>query len=141
MQSRITGPAPAEERMDHTLDQANLTLFAYKKCTTCQKAVKWLKEQGIAYEERDMYEHPPETKYFYHWIEEEQVPLKKFLNTSGQKYRELNMKERLPKMTVEEVVAMLSSHGKLVKRPILTDGEHVLVGFQEVMWKDALIGK
>ncbi len=123
------------------MDRSKLILYAYAKCSTCQKAVKWLKDHGLAFEERDIYEHPPETKYFYHWIEEENVPVKKFLNSSGQKYRDFKMKDRLPGMTVDEVVALLSSHGKLVKRPILSDGHKVLVGYQEAEWSKALLGE
>ncbi len=126
--------------MAYTLDRSKLTLYAYKKCSTCQKALKWLKEQGIAFEERDIYEYPPEMNYFYHWIEEEHVPVKKFLNISGQKYRDFKMKDRLPRMTEDEVVALMSSHGKLVKRPLLSDGKKVLVGFKEDEWRKALLG-
>ncbi len=121
------------------MDPRKLTFYAYKKCSTCQKAMKWLKENDLTFEERDIYEFPPESKFFYHWVEEQKVPVKKFLNSSGQKYRDFQMKERLPRMTVDEVIALLASHGKLVKRPILTDGEHVLVGFREAEWNEALL--
>lgn len=98
----------------------------------------WLKSKGIAFEEKNIIDFPPTTSLFNEWIFEQGIPLKKFLNTTGDKYRELNMKERLGYMTEDEVVAMLASHGKLVKRPLLTDGSTVLVGFKEEEWAEAL---
>ena len=121
--------------MDHT----KLKIYAYKNCSTCRKAVAWLKEHDIPFEEQDIYEYPPATASFFHWIDERNIPLKKFLNTSGEKYREFNIKERLPDLTEDEVVALLASHGKLVKRPLLTDGDEVLIGFKEAEWAEVLL--
>ena len=121
------------------MERSQLKLYAYKNCSTCQTAKKWLKDHEIAFEEHDIYEYPPTTKQFYHWIDEHALPVKKFFNTSGEKYRELNMKDRVKYMTEDEQVALLASHGKLVKRPILTDGNLVLIGFDEVQWSKLLL--
>ncbi len=121
------------------MERSELKLYAYKNCSTCQKAKKWLIAHGIAFIEQDILEYPPASKYFYHWLDEQNIPLKKFYNTSGEKYRELNMKERVNSMTEEEQVALLVSHGKLVKRPILTDGNQVLIGFKEEEWASVLL--
>lgn len=91
----------------------------------------WLKSRGIEFTEKDIINFPPTTSLFNDWVFEQGLPLKKFINTTGEKYRELNMKERIKYMTEDELVALLASHGKLVKRPILTDGHDVLVGFRE----------
>lgn len=116
----------------------SLTLYCYNRCSTCSKAKKWLRDNQIEFKEEPIYDNPPTTGLFYHWLENKAVPIKKFFNSSGQKYRELNMKDRIKTMTEDEMVALLASHGNLVKRPILTDGDHVLVGFKEADWQAAL---
>lgn len=121
------------------MDQSNLTLYAYDQCSTCSKAKKWLKENNIKFKEMPVYDEPPRMDLFYHWVEDLEIPLQKFYNSSGLKYKELNMKERVKTMTLDEQVALLASHGKLVKRPLLTDGDEVLIGFKEESWATALL--
>ena len=103
----------------------------YPKCTTCQKAKKWLDAQGISYEARHIAEENPGAEELAEWHRLSRLPLKKFFNTSGLRYKELNLKERLPAMSEEEQIALLATDGMLVKRPILVNGDTVLVGFKE----------
>ncbi len=98
----------------------------------------WLKSNGIDFEEKAILDFPPTSSMFNEWVFEQGIPVSKFYNSSGKKYRELNMKERLKYMTEDELVAMLASHGELVRRPILTDGKNVLVGFKEEEWESVL---
>lgn len=121
------------------MERSELTLYAYENCSTCRDAKRWLKAHGIAVVERDIYEFPPSTKYFYHWLDDQNIPLRKFFNSSGEKYRELNMKDRIKHLSEDEQVALLVSHGKLVKRPLLTDGDQVLIGFNEEEWTRVLL--
>ncbi|MFZ2256732.1 MAG: arsenate reductase family protein [Clostridiaceae bacterium] len=121
------------------MEHSELKLYAYKNCSTCRAAKNWLKANGIAVDERDILEYPPSTRHFYHWVEDQGIPVKRFYNTSGDKYRELNMKDRVNVMSLDEQVALLASHGKLVKRPILTDGNLVLIGFNEAEWAALLL--
>lgn len=121
------------------MDQTKLKLYAYNRCSTCRKAMAWLKSNGIPFAETDILENPPGTAQFYEWVFEQGIPVTRFYNSSGEKYRELNMKERIPNMTPDELVALLASHGKLVKRPLLTDGKSVLIGFNEAEWASQLL--
>lgn len=106
----------------------------YPKCTTCQKAKKWLDAQGVSYDVRHIAEENPTAEELAEWHRLSGLPLKKFFNTSGLKYKELNLKERLPHMSEEEQLALLATDGMLVKRPILVNGDTVLVGFKEENW-------
>lgn len=108
----------------------------YPKCTTCQKAKKWLDAQGISYEARHIAEENPRAEELAEWHRLSGLPLKKFFNTSGLRYKELNLKERLPAMSEEEQIALLATDGMLVKRPILVNGDTVLVGFKEESWRE-----
>lgn len=128
-------------RMVEQLNQTNLKLYSYNKWTTCRKAKAWLKSNDISFEEKDIMSGPPTSSLFNEWVFEQGIPVKTFYNSAGAKYRELNMKERIKFMTDDELVALLASHGSLVKRPILTDGTDVLVGFKEEEWQSALIGE
>ena len=110
----------------------------YPKCTTCQKAKKWLEEQGLEFEVRHIVEDNPSAEELAKWIADSGLPMKKFFNTSGLKYKELQLKDRLPEMTDEEKIALLATDGMLVKRPLLIDGERVLVGFKESEWEALL---
>lgn len=104
----------------------------YPKCGTCRKAKKWLDGKGINYTERLIKEEPPTEKELRAWYAQSGLPLRKFFNTSGQLYRTLNLKEKLPSMTEDEMFALLASDGMLVKRPILiTDDGKVRIGFRE----------
>lgn len=110
----------------------------YPKCSTCQKAKKWLEANEISYTDRNIKEeHPTETE-LKEWIKISGLPIKRFFNTSGMLYRDLGLKEKLPQMTEEEQIQLLASDGMLVKRPLLVNGETVLVGFKEEQWKAGL---
>ena len=107
----------------------------YPPCSTCQKAKKWLDEKGIAYTERHIKEEKPTYEELKHWKEISGLPLKKFFNTSGMKYRELNLKERLAELSEEDQLQLLASDGMLVKRPLLIHGDAVLTGFKPAEWE------
>ena len=106
----------------------------YPKCTTCQKARKWLEAKGLPFEARHIKDAPPTAAELRDWLGRSGLPLKKFFNTSGLKYKELGLKERLPGMDGEEQLTLLASDGMLVKRPILVGDDFVLVGFREAEW-------
>jgi len=110
--------------------------LCYPKCGTCKKALKWLDDNGIKYEYRHIVEENPTKDELKNWYEKSGLPLKKFFNTSGLKYKELNLKDRIPQMTEEEIFDLLSTDGMLVKRPILISGDKVLVGFKEEEWSE-----
>jgi arsenate reductase len=116
-----------------------LTFYWYPKCGTCRKAKKWLDEHGIRVEEVHIVEQPPSKEQLRELYQKSGLELKKFFNTSGMKYRELGLKEKLKTASEEEMLDLLASDGMLIKRPILTDGEKVTVGFSEQqyeeMWK------
>lgn len=113
-----------------------MSLFVcYPKCTTCQKAKRWLQENGIAYEERNIKEQNPTVEELKEWHRKSGLELKKFFNTSGLLYKSLGLSKKLPFMSEEEQFALLATDGMLVKRPILVDGGTVLVGFRETQWE------
>ena len=112
-----------------------MKVLCYPKCGTCKKALNWLDDNGIKYEYRHIVEENPTKDELKNWYEKSGLPLKKFFNTSGLKYKELNLKDRIPQMTEEEIFDLLSTDGMLVKRPILIDGDKVLVGFKEEEWE------
>ena len=111
-----------------------LTFLCYPKCGTCQKAKKWLEVHGIAFEERPIKEENPTAQELRDWWEASGLPLKKFFNTSGLQYKALGLKDKLPGMSEEEQLELLSTDGMLVKRPILAGDGFVLVGFKEEQW-------
>lgn len=106
----------------------------YPKCSTCQKAKKWLDQHNISYTERHIAEENPTYDELREWHSKSGLPLKKFFNTSGILYREMQLKDRLPAMDEEEQLQLLASNGMLVKRPLLINGDTVLVGFKEAEW-------
>lgn len=108
----------------------------YPKCTTCQKAKKWLDEKGVSYRERHIKEDNPSVKEIKEWHAKSGMPLKKFFNTSGLLYKELQLKDKLEKMSEEEQYKLLASDGMLVKRPILVGEDFVLTGFREKEWEE-----
>lgn len=108
-----------------------LSFYWYPKCGTCQKAKKWLDEQDIAYTSIHIVDDPPSKEQLLDWIGKSGLPPKKFFNTSGKKYRELNLKERVKNLDTDEMAEILASDGMLIKRPIVTDGKKVTVGFKE----------
>lgn len=115
-----------------------LTFICYPKCTTCQKAEKWLKEHGLEFEMRDIKQNNPTYEELSSWHQKSGLPLKRFFNTSGLLYKSLKLKEKLPEMTEEEQLKLLSTDGMLVKRPIVVCGNTVLVGFKESEWENRL---
>jgi len=110
----------------------------YPKCTTCQKARKWLEEAGIDFIERDIKQDNPGAKEIKEWYEKSGAPLKKFFNTSGLVYKSLQLKEKLPNMSEAEQIALLASDGMLIKRPVLIGEGFVLIGFKEAEWETAV---
>ncbi len=110
----------------------------YPKCSTCQKAKKWLENNKIEYTDRHILEETPTREELKNWIEKSQYDIKKFFNTSGLKYKELKLKEKLSKMNDEEKVELLSSDGMLIKRPLLITDDRILIGFKEKEWEELL---
>jgi len=106
----------------------------YPKCTTCQKAKKWLKANEVVFTDRNIKENHPTVEELKEWHKKSGLPLKKFFNISGLIYKEKNLKEKLPTMSEEEQYQLLASDGMLVKRPLLITENHVLVGFRETEW-------
>ena len=112
-----------------------MLLVYYPKCSTCQRAKKWLEEKQITFEARDVKLQNPTKEELIEWHHRSGLPLKKFFNTSGMLYREMQLKDRLPEMSEEEQYDLLASDGMLVKRPIVVTKEQVLVGFREKEWE------
>jgi len=116
-----------------------IKFIQYPRCTTCKKAQKWLDDHNIQYENIHIVEQTPTKEELRTYWEKSGLPLKKFFNTSGQKYRNLGLKEKLSTMSEEEQLELLASDGMLIKRPIVTDGEKVTLGFKEAefaeVWK------
>lgn len=110
----------------------------YPKCSTCQRAKKWLEMQGIAFEARHIVENPPTEEELNKWIVTSGQPIKKFFNTSGLKYKELGLKDKLSSMSEKEQIALLAMDGMLVKRPLLIGDDTVLIGFKEEKWMEIL---
>lgn len=115
---------------------APLVMYWYPRCGTCRKAKKYLEERGIPFEERHIVDQPPGREELKDLIQKSGLPVRKFFNTSGKKYRELNLKEKLKTMSEEEMLDLLASDGMLIKRPIVTDGNRVTVGFREEQFEE-----
>ena len=115
-----------------------MQFICYPKCSTCQKAKKWLEEKGVDFEERHIKDDKPSVEELRAWHKESGLPLKRFFNTSGLLYKELQLKEKLPAMSEEEQITLLATDGMLVKRPLLIGDGFVLVGFKEAEWAAAL---
>lgn len=111
----------------------------YPKCSTCQKAKKWLEANNVQFDDRHIVENNPTEKELTEWIKISGKEIKKWFNTSGLKYKSLNLKEKLPNMSDEEKIKILASDGMLVKRPILISDKGILIGFKEAEWKDLLL--
>lgn len=112
----------------------NLFIY-YPKCTTCQKAKKWLDDNQIAYQGRHIVENNPTKEELRDWILLSQLPIKKFFNTSGVLYKQMNLKDKLDNLSEEEQLDLLATHGMLVKRPLVVNKDMVLVGFKEKQWE------
>ncbi|WP_462315322.1 arsenate reductase family protein [Methanobrevibacter sp.] len=111
----------------------------YPKCSTCRKAKKWLEEHNMEFESRHIIDDNPTAEELRQWWEISGLPLKRFFNTSGMKYRELKLKDKLPYMSEDEQLDLLATDGMLVKRPVLVDGDTVLVGFKIKEWEEKLL--
>jgi len=112
----------------------NYQFICYTKCSTCNKAKKWLEENHIEFKERPIKENNPNENELKEWVSKSGYPIKRFFNTSGNLYKELNLKDKLSNMSEDEQIKLLSTDGMLVKRPILVGGDIVLVGFKEYEW-------
>lgn len=106
----------------------------YPKCSTCKKAKKWLEENSIEFEDRHIIEETPTVKELTDWIKRSELDIKRWFNTSGLKYKELNLKEKLPNMSDEEKIELLASDGMLIKRPVLVSQKGIFIGFKEKEW-------
>lgn len=115
-----------------------MLFIQYPKCTTCQKAKKWLDEHGVQYIDRHIKEDNPTAKELTSWQKMSGLPVKKFVNTSGILYRELNLKDKLPAMSDNEIFELLATDGMLVKRPVLVGDDFVLTGFKETEWEKVI---
>ena len=115
-----------------------MLFVCYPKCTTCKKAQKWLEDKKISFDIRDIKENNPTAEELKEWFAKSGLPLKRFFNTSGLLYKSMELKDKLPDMTEEEQIKLLASDGMLVKRPILINGDKLLVGFKEKEWETLL---
>lgn len=115
-----------------------MLLIEYPKCSTCRKAKVWLAEHHIEYVDRHIVEDHPSYDELQEWYQKSGVPLKKFFNTSGLVYKEMHLKDKLPAMSEEEQLKILAANGMLIKRPLLIDGEMVLIGFKESDWAEKI---
>ncbi len=116
-----------------------IRVYCYSRCSTCRKALKWLEEKGIAFEAVDLKEKHPSATKLKEYYKKSGLPLKRFFNTSGQQYRELGLSQKLPEMSEKDQLKLLAGNGMLVKRPLLIDGDTILVGFKEAEWEEALL--
>ena len=116
-----------------------MLFIEYPKCSTCKKAKKWLESHKIEVEDRHIVEANPTKEELEKWIPRSGLDMKRFFNTSGMKYKDLGLKDKLADMTAEEKISLLASDGMLVKRPIIVGEKVVLVGFKEKEWEEALL--
>ena len=115
-----------------------MLFLEYPKCSTCKKAKNWLESNGVEFDDRHIVENNPTAEELKAWYEKSGLPLKKFFNTSGLKYKELGLKDKLPNMTEEEQLNLLGADGMLVKRPLVIGDDFVLIGFKEAQWAEKL---
>ena len=116
-----------------------MLVLVYRKCSTCVKALKWLDANGVTYEERPIIEENPTFEELKEWYQKSGLPLKKFFNTSGLLYKEMQLKDKLPGMSEEEQLRLLATDGKLVKRPLVVGDDFVLTGFKEAEWNEKML--
>ena len=112
----------------------SVLFLEYPKCSTCKKAKAWLESNGVAFDDRHIVEENPTAEELKIWWQMSGLPLKKFFNTSGLLYKELQLKDKLPEMSEDEMIELLSTNGMLVKRPLVIGDDFVLVGFKEAEW-------
>ena len=115
-----------------------MLFIEYPKCSTCQKAKKWLDAHDVTYADRHIVEDNPSYDELKKWYEKSGLPLKKFFNTSGMLYKEMQLKDKLPTMSEEEQLKLLETNGMLVKRPLIVDEDKVLIGFKEAEWEERI---
>lgn len=115
-----------------------MLVLVYRKCSTCLKALKWLEDHNVQFEERAIKEQNPTYEELKEWYEKSGMPLKKFFNTSGLLYKDLGLKDKLPTMTEEEQLRLLATDGMLVKRPLVVGEDFILTGFKEQEWEKAI---
>lgn len=115
-----------------------MLVLVYRKCSTCIKALKWLDANGAEYAERPIVEENPTYEELKEWYGKSGLPLKKFFNTSGVLYKEMQLKDKLPTMSEEEQLKLLATNGKLVKRPLVVGEDFVLTGFKEAEWREKI---
>ena len=116
-----------------------ILVLEYPRCSTCKKALQWLRDNGVAFEDRHIVEQNPTQQELTEWYHKSGLPLKRFFNTSGLQYKALGLKDKLPSMSEEEQLRLLATDGMLVKRPIIVADSFVLVGFKEKEWEEALL--
>jgi len=116
-----------------------MLVLVYRKCSTCLKALKWLEENKIEFEERPIKEEKPTYEELKMWYQMSGMPLKKFFNTSGLLYKEMRLKDKLPQMSEEEQLRLLATDGMLVKRPLVIGEDYVLAGFKEKEWTEKMM--
>lgn len=116
-----------------------MQFICYPKCSTCQKARKWLEANHLEFTERHIVEENPSYEELKEWYAESGLPLKNFFNTSGMLYKEMQLKDKLPTMSEEEQLKLLATNGMLVKRPLIVNGNIILTGFKEAEWEKALL--
>ena len=122
------------------MDQARVLFLEYPRCSTCRKAKRWLDEHDVAYEDRHIVEEHPAASELRTWIAVSGLPIRRFFNTSGMRYRELGMKDRFAQgISDDECIELLASDGMLVKRPLVVGSDFVLVGFKEADWTERLL--
>ena len=115
-----------------------MLVLVYRKCSTCQKALKWLEEHKITFTERPIVEENPSYEELKEWYTKSELPLKKFFNTSGLLYKEMGLKDKLATMSEEEQLKLLATNGMLVKRPLVVGDDYVLTGFREKEWEEKM---
>lgn len=118
-----------------------MLVLVYRKCSTCIKALKWLEDNNIEFEERPIKEQNPTYEELKEWYHMSELPLKKFFNTSGLIYKDMQLKDKLPNMSEDEQLKLLATDGMLVKRPLVVGSDYVLTGFREQEWQDRMKGE
>ena len=116
-----------------------MIFIEYPKCSTCKKAKKWLDDHNIKYEDRHIIDNNPNFDELKEWYHKSNLDIKRFFNTSGMLYKEMNLKDKLPNMNEDEMLKILSTNGMLVKRPLIIYNDVILTGFKEKEWEDNLL--
>ena len=116
-----------------------MLVLVYRKCSTCIKALNWLEDHDVEFEERPIKEQNPTYEELKAWYEMSGLPLKKFFNTSGLLYKDMGLKDKLPTMSEEEQLRLLATDGMLVKRPLVVGDGYVLTGFKESEWEEKML--